>query len=107
MSCHVSCPTCTPDLVDLTRQALSNLFLSTHAQLTSAYHTHDLPSATKYATLLLQLITDIDTVLATNIHFLLGAWLNDAKTQGKAVGAEALFEFNARNQVTMWYVACC
>ena len=50
----------------------------------------------------LDLLLDLDTVLVTDRHFLLGAWLEDAKALGTNEQEKKLYEYNARNQVTLW-----
>ena len=51
---------------------------------------------------LLQLLQNMEQVLATNDQFLLGRWLESAKALGKQESDKKLFEFNARNQITLW-----
>ena len=52
------------------------------------------------------MLKDLDMILATNKNFLLGVWLEEAKSlalESKYQSAEsALYEFNARNQITLW-----
>ena len=53
------------------------------------------------------MLGDLDAILATNKHFLLGVWLEDAKSianRNKSVisGEPSIYEFNARNQITLW-----
>lgn len=50
----------------------------------------------------LRLSADIDDLLATDDNFLLGKWLEDAKAVGANEYERMLYEFNARNQVTLW-----
>merc|ERR1719232_1393268 len=45
----------------------------------------------------------MDELLGSNEHFLLGKWLNSAKTVPNATVEDIkLYEFNARNQITLW-----
>ena len=45
----------------------------------------------------------MDALLGSDPHFLLGAWIRDARNLTLAdVDAAALMEFNARAQVTTW-----
>ncbi len=48
----------------------------------------------------LSLSLDIDRLLAFDSRRLLGAWLESAKAKASSGAEEALYEFNARNQVT-------
>ena len=51
---------------------------------------------------LLGLMSDVETLLASDEHFLLGRWLEDAKTQATNDAEKQLYEYNARNQLTLW-----
>ena len=50
----------------------------------------------------LQLIRDLDELLATNDEFLLGSWLEDAKRWGATDAERAKLEWNARRILTLW-----
>ncbi len=45
------------------------------------------------------MILDLEHLLATNEHFLLGPWLRDARSWGHNVQEADFMAFNARNQV--------
>ena len=51
---------------------------------------------------LLDLLADMDRVLASDEHFLLGAWIESAKRAATTADERVLYEYNARVQVTMW-----
>ena len=51
---------------------------------------------------LLDLLTDLDRVLATDSHFLLGRWIASARKLGLTTQEKTLYEYNARNQLTLW-----
>ena len=44
----------------------------------------------------------MDSVLGTCEQFLLGRWISDARARGSTAAEKDLFEYNARNQVTLW-----
>ena len=50
----------------------------------------------------LQLLDDMDSLLSSNKYFLLGNWLKNAKAIGNTIRAKRLYEYNARNQITLW-----
>ena len=50
----------------------------------------------------LTLILDMDDVLYTDEHFLLGRWLESAKALATNEDQRKLYEYNARNQITLW-----
>jgi len=90
------------DLIDVSRQSLqliSNVF---YAQLVSAYQKKDMDSFKAGSISLLELLRDMDTLLGTDTHFLLGHWLEDAKAWGTNDAEKVLYEYNARNQLTLW-----
>lgn len=55
--------------------------------------------------LLLDLFDDLEEILASSKDFLLGSWLESAKSAAATSNSEIErenFEFNARNQITLW-----
>ena len=51
---------------------------------------------------LLDLLGDLDMVLGSDDHFLLGTWLESAKALATNDAERKLYEYNARNQITLW-----
>ena len=51
---------------------------------------------------MIEILTDMDTLLASDSHFLLGNWIENAKS--KATNEKELenYEWNARLQLTLW-----
>ncbi|RPD65623.1 alpha-N-acetylglucosaminidase [Lentinus tigrinus ALCF2SS1-6] len=94
------------DVVDVARQLLSNRFIDYYERLLTAYNSSLSASAVRAAgEPLLDLLTDLDALLATNGNFLLSNWIRDARSWAhgknkKAYGA--YLEYNARNQITLW-----
>ena len=54
------------------------------------------------ALVFLDILEDLDRILATNENFLLGPWLQSAKDLATSDSERKLYEFNARNQITLW-----
>lgn len=50
----------------------------------------------------LDAVLDLDLILASDPHFLLGRWLEDAKAWARSADEKILYEYNARNQITLW-----
>jgi alpha-N-acetylglucosaminidase len=48
------------------------------------------------------LIDDIDKLLATRKDFLLGQWIADARKYGTTQSEKHLYEFNAKDLITLW-----
>ena len=52
---------------------------------------------------ILDLLWDLDELLGSHPDFLLGTWLKSAKSiPDLTENEQKLFEFNARNQITLW-----
>ncbi|KJF42829.1 alpha-N-acetylglucosaminidase [Draconibacterium sediminis] len=90
------------DLVDLTRQVLANYAMPVQQQITLAYNRNDKESFEKYSAEFIELIDDMDRLLATRKDFLLGPWIADARNWGQNEQEKALYEQNARNLITLW-----
>ncbi|EGD83338.1 lysosomal alpha-N-acetyl glucosaminidase [Salpingoeca rosetta] len=103
------------DLVDVGRQALLNLWSDVRGMLvahvkeynanidsspsTAASH---VPAIKSLFTLLLDITSDLDRLLGTDVNYLLGVWLESAKATAANADERATREFNARNQITLW-----
>ena len=90
------------DLVDITRQVLANYANILQPKIIKAYQQKDIAAFKKHSTDFLQLIDDMDELLGTRKDFLLGKWLNDARANGITPKESDLYEFNARDLVTLW-----
>ncbi|MEJ2703280.1 MAG: alpha-N-acetylglucosaminidase TIM-barrel domain-containing protein, partial [Sedimentisphaerales bacterium] len=90
------------DLVNVTRQVLSNHAAHLHDALIEAFQGKDVDAFEKASARFVQLIDDLDELLATREKFLLGRWLEDAKRWGTTEGERARFEWNARRVLTLW-----
>ncbi|MBS1933847.1 MAG: alpha-N-acetylglucosaminidase [Bacteroidetes bacterium] len=90
------------DLVDITRQVLANYANTLQKKWVEAFKEKNKTDFEKYSNGFLELITDMDELLATRKDFLLGRWLEAAKSNGKTEGEKTLYERNARDLVTLW-----
>ena len=50
----------------------------------------------------IDLLKDMEEILSTNKNFLLGPWLESAKALATNEEEKKIYEFNARNQITLW-----
>lgn len=91
------------DLVDLTRQALSKLANDAYLKAVTAFQHKDLKALDFQSQKFIQLIIDIDEVLASDENFLLGTWLDSAKNLASNAEEMRQYEWNARTQITMWF----
>jgi alpha-N-acetylglucosaminidase len=90
------------DLVDITRQVLANYADLIHEKLVVAYRDKDRAAYKEYGDEFLQIIADLDSLLGTRKDFLLGQWISDARSFGNSADEKALYEFNARDLITLW-----
>jgi len=98
------------DIVDITRQAITNLFADVQVMFGLSYQKWQFrnENSTKefmsISNAMLEMISDLDKLLASNTNFLLGKWIESARNSVKKESKEVqdLYEFNARNQITMW-----
>ena len=47
-------------------------------------------------------VPELDRLLSSDAHFLLGAWLEQARSLGLDEQEAQLYDLNARNQITLW-----
>ncbi len=90
------------DLVDVTRQVLANYATKIQQQFAEDYENKDIEAFKKHSADFIALLEDMDRLLATQENFLLGKWLNDAKSWGTTEEEKSLYEKNARNLITLW-----
>ena len=90
------------DIVNLTRQWLSNCFDDLAAAYKEAYAARDLVRMAALRDRMLTLFDDMDTLLASQTYFLVGKWIADARSWGATPEESDYFERNARNLITTW-----
>ncbi len=90
------------DLVDLTRQVMADYALPLQRSWVRAYQQKNLAEFARYSREFLDLISDMDTLLASRKDFLLGPWIHDARAWGKTTPEQAIYERNARDLITLW-----
>ena len=94
------------DLVNLTRQVLGQLGLPLVNEVEAAYARKDRPALMAAEGRVVALLDDLDQLVGTREEFLLGRWLEDAKRWGKTPAERDLYEWNARNIITLWGTKC-
>lgn len=94
------------DLVNCTRQFISPLGYYLIIDLEDAYKKKDLRKFLALKKQFLSLISDFDLLLSTRKEYLLGRWVEDAKSWGDNQKEKDLYEWNARNIITMWGEKC-
>lgn len=90
------------DLVDVTRQVLANYASVVQQRFVRAWKERDTAGFRKSSRQFLELMDDMDRLLATRKDFLLGAWIREARACGVTPSESDLYEKNARDLVTLW-----
>jgi alpha-N-acetylglucosaminidase len=98
------------DLVDWTRQVLSNGFIPLYQQLMSTYsNTSTLQNGRcrasrirRQGAQLVSLLDTLDDVLAANENFRLSTWIAAARATANGTADADFMEYQARNQITLW-----
>ena len=90
------------DLVLVGKQVLANYATVIQQKFREDYDTKDLPAFERNRREFMELIDDVDALMATHEAFLLGKWINDAKRWGTTKEESQLYEKNARDLVTLW-----
>lgn len=91
------------DLVDITRQVLQDLTTSFYHDIIGAFLKQKMPELlTAGGVLIYDLLPELNRLLSSNHNFLLGTWLERARSIAIDEKEAQLYDMNARNQVTLW-----
>jgi alpha-N-acetylglucosaminidase len=90
------------DLVDITRQVMVNYASPLQQQFVKAYKEKDVVAFSKYSKQFIELIDDVNRLLATRKDFMLGPWIASARKWGTNEKEKALYEMNAKDLITLW-----
>ncbi|MFJ9379546.1 alpha-N-acetylglucosaminidase TIM-barrel domain-containing protein [Streptomyces sp. NPDC101455] len=90
------------DLVDVTRQVLSNRSRMLLPRIKAAYDIGDQTLFTELTSTWLSWMKLLDKVLATSRQHLLGPWLADARSWGATGVEKDQLEYDARSLITTW-----
>jgi alpha-N-acetylglucosaminidase len=90
------------DLVDITRQVLQNRADEIYLSIVELYKQKNMTELVKECSTFLDLLVDMDRILATHSDFLLGPFLESAKAAGSTEKEGLALAFNAKNQITLW-----
>jgi alpha-N-acetylglucosaminidase len=94
------------DVVNLARQVLGQLAIPLVTRVQEAYTQGDRPALAAAEGRVTDLLGDLDTLVSTREEFLLGRWIADARRWGHSDTERRLYEWNARNIITLWGTAC-
>ncbi len=81
---------------------LGNYSATLQRKVIQAWRAKDRPALELASQGFLELICDLDELLATRSEYLLGRWLEDAKRWGTNPQERDWLEWNARRLITMW-----
>ncbi|KAM3823409.1 alpha-N-acetylglucosaminidase [Vipera latastei] len=91
------------DLVDVVRQVLQQLVSDYYLEIKQAFQKRVLSQLLVTGSVLIyDLLPELDTLLSSDRRFLLGGWLEAAHKMATSKKEEQLYDFNARNQLTLW-----
>lgn len=101
------------DLVDVGNTFLSLAALELYNELNTVFNTSNITVFTQVSNVFLEMLDDLDALLGSNEHFLLGRyswecniiilrWIGDARKWGNTYLEQNYYEMNARAQVTLW-----
>lgn len=91
------------DLVNVGRQALGDLFFDVRAEFTAAYRAGDIVRTQAKAEELLDILDDMDRLLARHREFCLGSWLEPARRlAGDDAALADYYERNAKVLISVW-----
>lgn len=94
------------DVVNLTRQLLGQLGLPLVSAVEAAAAGRDAAALRTAEAAVEGLLQDLDDLVGTREEFLLGRWLQSATRWGTTGEERALYEWNARNLITLWGRKC-
>ena len=94
------------DVVNLTRQVIGQLGVPAVKGLEDAFKRQDRVALAAAEKQVEGLLLDLDSLVGTRREFLLGPWLADAKGWATTPVERDLYEWNARNIITLWGTKC-
>ncbi len=94
------------DVVNLTRQVLGQHGLPLVNRVERAYERKDRAAMLAAEGEIESLLRDLDELVGTRPEFLLGRWIADARRWGTTDAERRLYEWNARNIITLWGTKC-
>ena len=90
------------DLVIVARQILGNYFKNVRDEFADAYATKNITRLTQTGKEMIELMNDMDALLASNKNSLVGDWIASAMTLGTSAAEKRYYERDARKILTVW-----
>lgn len=89
-------------LVDLQRQIMTNLGQKIHRAAAEAYKKDDMASFRLYSRRFLEMLLDVDSLLATRSEWNFDKWVTDARSWGATTAEKDQLESDATALITLW-----
>lgn len=90
------------DLCDLTRQILQYRSEQIYLEIVAAFKSKDSWLLKMYTSLFLDALGDMQTILATDVHFTIQPWLRSVNEAALTAAENTQYTMNALNQITLW-----
>lgn len=90
------------DIVNFLSQYLSNSFRTVHYRFVEAFEAKDAARMRELSDAAAKLFEDMDDLLNTHPDFMLGKWIEDARSKGTTLQEKDYYELNARTILTTW-----
>jgi alpha-N-acetylglucosaminidase len=90
------------DVVNTGRQVLGNYFAVLRDEFSKSYQEHNTIATHKYGQKMLNILSDLDTLLATNQNFLLGSWIASAEKMATTPQEKKYYAQDAKRILTVW-----
>lgn len=90
------------DVMNVTRQAMSNKFMELRNRLTDYYNAGNVDSVKTMAANMDFLLADLDRLMATDPNFALSRWIENARAKGLDAAEKDSYEKSARTILTTW-----
>lgn len=90
------------DVIDVQRQIMTNLGQEIHKAAAKAYKAGDMAGFKKHSARFLELLLDVDALLATRTEWNFDRWVADARRWGATEAEKDLLERDATALVTYW-----
>ncbi len=90
------------DLVDVSSEILTRYAERFHAGMMAARDRGDRQAFHDASAAFLKVLRDLEAILATHERFLLGPWIDGARSWAHTPEEEVLYEWNARRLLTLW-----
>ncbi len=90
------------DIVNAGRQYLGDHFLEVRDEFTKAYNAKNIKTLEAKGREMLELLDDMDRMVACHRQFSLEEWIEDARTFGETEEQKDYYEQNARTLISVW-----